>query len=92
MSRGYPPEYIDVSWIRRFTAELLAEELTQRAWVNDLAAKYGIVRRPDALTDAERTEQQRMVSWKMHRVFLTGTPLPGLVMDWEGNWRRTEPT
>jgi len=91
MSRGYPPEWIDAHWTTRFTAELLAEQLSQRAWVNELAVKYGIVRRTESLTGEELAEQQKMLAWKMHRVFLTTTPLPGLYMDFEGNWHRTDP-
>jgi hypothetical protein len=70
---------------------LMAEEKAQRAWVNGLAAKYSIVRMPASLTDGELAEQEAMLDRMLGRKFLLTTPLPGLEMDWDGQWYRTEP-
>lgn len=70
---------------------LAAEETARRRWLADLAARYGVIRLPASLTEAERTDQAAMLAWRLHLVFLPTRPLPGLVMDYAGQWHRTEP-
>jgi hypothetical protein len=78
-------------WPGFYIARLEAEEVDRRAWLEDLAWKYGIVRLAASLSAEEWDRQHQWIEFRLGRRFLTTTPLPGLVMGWDGIWRRTEP-
>jgi hypothetical protein len=78
-------------WPSFYLAKLEAEEADRRAWLEDLAWKYGIVRLAASLTPEEWDRQHQWIEFRLGRRFLTTTPLPGLVMDRDGTWHRTEP-
>lgn len=43
---GSPPPWIDAPWWEVFGAEFRARELSQQVWIDELAAKWGLVRHP----------------------------------------------
>jgi hypothetical protein len=43
-----PPGFIDAPWWYVVGAELRAEELTRRAWLDELIGRWGLVVRADA--------------------------------------------
>lgn len=66
-----PPPYINAPWWEVIGAELRARELSQRAWVNELAAKWGLVRRADSLTRTESADQEDMIRVTTGEIFRT---------------------
>jgi hypothetical protein len=78
-------------WPCFYVARLEAEEADRRAWLEELAVNYGIVRLAASLSAEERARQHQWVEYRLGRRFMTTTPLPGLIMDWDGTWHRTEP-
>lgn len=77
--------------LREILARLDAEVADRRAWINELAARYGIVRLAASLTAEELAAQQDMVDYALGRKFMTTTPLPGMMLDSDGVWHQTEP-
>jgi len=79
------------SFYAAIVAKLAAEEDARRAWLEEVAARNGIIRMPESLTPAELEAQQDRVDRAMGRKFYPTTALPGLMLDRDGFWYRTEP-
>ena len=65
-------------YLRDLLAKVDAEVADRRAWVNGLAAKYGLVRLAESLTEEELEAQQERVDYALGRKFLA-------------TWHRTDP-
>jgi hypothetical protein len=65
-------------YLRRHLAKLDAEVADRRNWINNLAAKYGVVRLAESLTHEELAEQQDRVDRAMGAKFYTTTPPAGM--------------
>lgn len=64
-------------------AKLDAEIAARRAWIDDIAARHGVVRLAESITPAEREAQQDRIDYALGRKFLTTTPLPGFRIEHE---------
>lgn len=63
-----------LAWWQLYGAKHAAEVLDRRHWIDDLAAKYGIVRIPESLTEAELSTQKDRVERAMGRRFYPAVP------------------
>jgi hypothetical protein len=58
----------------------------RRAWLEELADRWQLVRRPDALTDAEREHQADRIDHAMGLKFYPTYPLPGFTVSVPRNY------
>jgi hypothetical protein len=65
-----------MKWLRDMLSQLEAEQTQRNAWVNELAAKYGIIRMEASLTQAEAEAQKDRLSRALGLKFLTTEPYP----------------
>ena len=84
MSSGVPaPEWIDASWWEVIGAPYRAERMSRAYWVEELARKWQLVRRPDALNAGELRAQEQRVKFLLSGGWLpTDEWLPGPPPGW----------
>lgn len=74
------PEWIDASWWEVTGARSRAEEMSREYWVGQLARRWQLVRRADALSAEELRAQEQRAAFLLSGGFLPTNRLTGFVV------------